>query len=303
MDIQWFPGHMTKTMRMMKEEIKLTDLLIELTDARIPLAGRNPDIDSVAAGKARVVILGKSDLADPAESRKWLEYFRGRGAACILADLRKKSDLKQVISLIEGVCEEKRAADAKKGMKERPIRAMVAGIPNVGKSTFINSLASRAMAKTGNKPGVTRGKQWIRLSNKLELLDTPGVLWPKFEDEKKNGPSRLTIGERLALVGSISDGVLDKDELALVLIGFLENEYPNALPERYGEISAEARTGDGVLMASPEYAHAYAVLEAIGKSRGFVTKGGGTDLSRTAGMLIDEFRSGKLGRITIEKAP
>ncbi|HAE45008.1 MAG TPA: ribosome biogenesis GTPase YlqF [Lachnospiraceae bacterium] len=279
MDIQWYPGHMTKTIRQMKEDIKLVDLVIEITDARIPLSARNPDIDGLAAGKARMLILNKADLADETESRRWVSYFREQGITTILMDARARGNVKAITPAIYEACREKIERDKRKGMKERPIRAMVAGIPNTGKSTFINSFSGKAMARTGNKPGVTRGHQWIRLGGRVELLDTPGLLWPKFNDPK--------VGENIALIGSINDQILDQGELAVTLIERLRKEYPGILAERYG-IEEEGTPAE--------------ILERIGTRRGCLKKGGIIDYDRVSSILLDEFRSGALGRITLEKA-
>ena len=278
MQFQWYPGHMTKAKRQMQEDIKLIDLVIELVDARIPLASRNPDIDKLAAGKARMVLLNKADLADEAETRKWAQMFEDMGIHVVKIDARNKGTLKQVQAAQQEACKEKIERDRRRGIKNRPIRAMVVGIPNVGKSTFINTFAGKACAKTGNKPGVTKGKQWIRLNKGLELLDTPGILWPKFEDQ--------SVGMRLAMIGSIKDEILNTDELALNLIRFLMEHYPGRLTERYGceETAQEALT----------------VYEEIARQRGCIKKGQELDYTKTGMLLLDDFRSGKLGRITLE---
>ena len=280
MDIQWYPGHMTKTIRQMQEDIKLVDLVIEIIDARVPVSSRNPDIDALASGKARLLILNKADLADEKENARWLRYFKDQGMVAVLTDARHRGSVKNLMPSITEACREKIERDRARGMKERPIRTMVAGIPNVGKSTFINSFSGKAMAKTGNKPGVTRGKQWIRLGGKVELLDTPGLLWPKFEDR--------TVGENLALIRSINDQILDEEDLALVLIKRLREGYPGKLALRY---KAE-ETGTDL-----------AYLEEIGRRRGCLRKGGEIDYGRAASILLDEYRSGILGRISLEKAP
>ena len=280
MDIQWYPGHMTKTIRLMQEDIKLVDLVIEIIDARVPVSSRNPDIDALASGKARLLILNKADLADEKENARWLRYFKDQGLVAVLTDARNRGSVKNLMPSITEACREKIERDRARGMKERPIRTMVTGIPNVGKSTFINSFSGKAMAKTGNKPGVTRGKQWIRLGGKVELLDTPGLLWPKFEDR--------TVGENLALIRSINDQILDEEDLALVLIKRLREGYPGKLALRY---KAE-ETGTDL-----------AYLEEIGRRRGCLRKGGEIDYGRAASILLDEYRSGILGRISLEKAP
>ncbi len=280
MDIQWYPGHMTKTIRMMQEAIKLVDLVIEITDARAPNAGRNPDIDRLANGKARLVVLNKADLADPEASRAWMQYYSSNGLSAVLMDARERKNFKGLEAQIANVCADKLRREKEKGMLERPVRAMVAGIPNVGKSTFINSLTGRAMAKTGNKPGVTRGKQWIRVGKGVELLDTPGLLWPKFEDPR--------VGELLAVLGTINDDILSTGELALRLISLVGEYYPEAIASRYNFEPGVA-------------AEPLAVLEKIGEKRGCLRKGGSLDYDRAAGILLDDFRSGKLGRMTLER--
>ncbi|MCR5162287.1 MAG: ribosome biogenesis GTPase YlqF [Lachnospiraceae bacterium] len=289
MDYQWYPGHMTKARRMMEEDIRLVDLVIELTDARVPAAGRNPDIDSMAGGKARLILLNKSDLADPAANEAWLAYFSGKGIRSALIDARGRGFVRTVEAEIREACREKIERDLRRGIRNRPVRAMVAGIPNVGKSTFINSFAGRGAAKTGNKPGVTKGKQWIRLNKNVELLDTPGILWPKFDDP--------LVGKKLAAIGSIRDEILDMGELAVSLISYLIKEYPGRLEERYScEMPQEHREG----MPGGE---ALACLETVAAARNCLKKGGEPDLEKAAKLLMDDFRSGRLGRISLEKYP
>ncbi len=277
MDIQWYPGHMTKTIRQMQEDIKLVDMVIEITDARVPMAGRNPDIDRLAGNKARLLILNKADLADEAVNSRWVSFFSRRGYECVLTDARAKGSMKAVTQAIENASRKKQERDKQRGMKPRPVRAMVAGIPNVGKSTFINSFSGKATAKTGNKPGVTRGRQWIRLSGKVELLDTPGLLWPKFEDQE--------VGEKLALVGTINDQILNEEELAIMLIKRLKTQCPGTLEARYGVSET---------LEEPAF------MEEVGRKRGCLQKGGEIDYARTAAIMLDEFRSGRLGRISLE---
>ena len=279
MNVQWYPGHMTKAKRQMQEDLKLIDLIIELVDARVPISSRNPDIDSLGQNKARLILLNKTDLADERQNEAWKEYFQNRGFHVVKVDSRSGAGMKQVHAMIQEACRDKIERDKKRGIKNRPVRAMVAGIPNVGKSTFINSFAGKACTKTGNKPGVTRGKQWIRLNKNVELLDTPGILWPKFEDQK--------VGERLACIGSIKDDLLNMEELALILITYLKERYPGALEKRYGV---------------SEGGEALAVMEEIAKVRGCVKKGDELDYAKTAGIIFDDFRSGKTGRITLEWA-
>ena len=278
MNYQWYPGHMTKARRMMQENIKLIDLVIELVDARIPISSRNPDIDELGKGKSRIILLNKSDLADPVWNKKWVEYFSNQGMGVLEINSRTGMGIKSIQGLVQEVCKEKIERDRKRGIVNRPVRAMVVGIPNVGKSTFINSFAGKACANTGNKPGVTKGKQWIRLNKGLELLDTPGILWPKFEDQQ--------VGMRLAFIGSMNDEILIPDELACDLIGAIKELYPKSLQERY-----EADPAGKPIE----------ILEAVAESRKCYAKGEQLDLGKAAGILIDDFRSGKLGRITLER--
>ena len=278
MNIQWYPGHMTKAKRAMKEDVKLVDLVIELVDARAPLASRNPDIDSLAAGKGRVILLNKADLASEKANAAWITYFESQGFQVMKIDARAKATLKQLNALIQEACKEKIERDRRRGILNRPVRAMVVGIPNVGKSTFINSFAGKAAAKTGNKPGVTKGNQWIRLNKQVELLDTPGILWPKFEDQR--------VGLLLAFLGSINDEILEKDELASELADYLRNITPGLLKERYG--------------IEEDGTKPYELLDEIAAARACLTKGGVNDLTKAARLLLDEFRGGKLGRITLE---
>lgn len=273
----WYPGHMTKAVRMMQENIKLIDLIIELVDARIPMSSRNPDIDRLGAGKSRIVLLNKSDLADPAYNRQWAEFFQEKGAHVLEINAKTGAGVKSINGLVQEACREKLERDRKRGIVNRPVRAMVVGIPNVGKSTFINSFAGKACTKTGNKPGVTKGKQWIRLNKGLELLDTPGVLWPKFEDSQ--------VGMRLAFIGSMNDEVIIMEELACDLLTVLRELYPESVRDRYDiewcDTPAET-------------------LEAIARNRGCLAKGESLDMKKASGILIDDFRSGRLGRMTME---
>lgn len=278
MQFQWYPGHMTRAKRQMQEDIRLVDLVIELVDARIPMSSRNPDIDELGKNKARLILLNKADLADERCNQEWMAYFEKKGYFVVRMDARSRAQIKPVNSVILEACQEKIERDRRRGIKNRPVRAMVVGIPNVGKSTFINSFAGKACAKTGNKPGVTKGKQWIRLNKSVELLDTPGILWPKFEDQM--------VGLKLALIGSIKDEILNIDEMSLELIRFLQRDYADALYARY---------------ALDQCDDALSVLEGIAVNRACVKKGGETDLSKAAALLLDEFRSGIIGRITLEK--
>ncbi len=278
MNYQWYPGHMTKAKRMMQENIKLIDLIIELVDARIPLSSRNPDIDELGKNKSRIVLLNKSDLADPAVNKKWVTYFEEQGAHVLEINSKTGAGIKSIQGMVQEACREKIERDRKRGIVNRPVRAMVVGIPNVGKSTFINSFAGKACTKTGNKPGVTKGKQWIRLNKNLELLDTPGILWPKFEDQE--------VGMKLAFIGSMNDEIIIMDELACDLIDLLGARYPKALGERY-DIEVQEKAVD--------------TLKEIAESRKCFTKGDNLDLEKAAAILVEDFRSGRLGRITLEQ--
>ncbi|MCR5254329.1 MAG: ribosome biogenesis GTPase YlqF [Acetatifactor sp.] len=277
--INWFPGHMTKAKRMMEENIKLIDLVIELVDARVPLSSRNPDIDKMAANKYRIVLLNKSDMADPRATSEWISYFEKQG--CITAEINSKTGagVKNIQSLVQAACKEKIEKNLKRGIKNRPIRAMIVGIPNVGKSTFINAFVGKAATKTGNKPGVTKGKQWIAKGKDLQLLDTPGILWPKFEDQE--------VGRRLAFIGSINDEIIYTDELACDLLEYLKKLYPDSLKDRYGIDSFDLTPVE--------------ILKEIALVRKAILKGKEPDINKAAGILIDDFRSGKLGRISLER--
>jgi ribosome biogenesis GTPase A len=277
MNVQWYPGHMTKAKRQMQEDLKLIDLIIELVDARVPLSSRNPDIDQLGQNKSRLILLNKADLADERQNEAWKEYFQSKGFHVVKVDSRNGAGMKTIQNVIQEACKEKIERDRRRGIKNRPIRAMVAGIPNVGKSTFINTFAGKACAKTGNRPGVTKGKQWIRLNKNVELLDTPGILWPKFEDQE--------VGIRLAFVGSIKDDILNMEELALKLIDYLKERYTGLLEKRYG-IS--------------EAGNAVEILGDIAKARGCLKKGEELDYTKASGLLFDDFRGGKIGRITLE---
>jgi len=268
---------MTKARRMMQEDIKLIDIVIELVDARIPLSSKNPDIDQLAGQKSRMILLNKYDLADSERTAEWECWFKKQGFYVYKLDARKGGQIKNITNIIQEACKEKIERDRKRGIINRPVRAMIVGIPNVGKSTFINTYAGKACAKTGNKPGVTKGKQWIRLNKNVELLDTPGILWPKFDDP--------AVGERLALIGSIKDEILNISELSIRLIEFLKEFYPGILEERY---------------AVDENCDKIAVLEGIAEARNCRQKGNTLDLDKASKLLIDDFRSGKLGRLTLE---
>ncbi len=288
MHFQWYPGHMTKAKRMMQENIKLVDLVIELVDARIPLSSRNPDIDELGRNKARLILLNKADLAEERWNDAWEEYFKSRGYLTAKVNSRRNSGLKPVHEVIREACKEKLERDRKRGILNRPVRAMVVGIPNVGKSTFINSLAGKACAKTGNKPGVTKGKQWIRLNKQVELLDTPGILWPKFEDQ--------TVGLMMAFIGSMKDELLNTEELAAELIRLLAVNYPKVLEEKYRIEAAALDAG----VNTDEEVKCYQMLEEIARSRHCIVRGNELDTEKAALLLLDDFRSGRLGRMTLE---
>lgn len=282
MNIQWYPGHMTKARRMMQENIKLIDLIIELVDARAPLSSRNPDIDELGRGKARLILLNKADLASEQASAAWEAWFCAQGYFVVKLDSRSKAGMKAIQNVIREACKEKIERDRKRGILNRPVRAMVVGIPNVGKSTFINSFAGKACTKTGNRPGVTKGAQWIRLNKQVELLDTPGILWPKFDDQK--------VGIRLALLGSVNDEILQLEELSEELGVFLVKYFPDCLNKRYQiDISKEDKPHE--------------LLEKIAVARSCKTKGGEWDLKKAAAFFLDDFRSGRLGKITLEFPP
>lgn len=276
---QWYPGHMTKAKRMMQEDIKLIDLVIEVVDARIPLSSRNPDIDELGKNKSRVILLNKSDLADSRKTKLWMDYFVEKGFYAVEINSKTGAGVKSIQGVVQEACKEKIERDRKRGILNRPVRAMVVGIPNVGKSTFINSFAGKACAKTGNKPGVTKGKQWIRLNKGLELLDTPGILWPKFEDQ--------TVGLHLAMIGSMNDEIIHLDELAYDLIRLLIKDYPGLLEKRYEiEISNDLDT--------------FEILKLICVSRRCYLKGEELDIMKASSIVVEDFRSGRIGKVTLE---
>ena len=351
---QWFPGHMTKTLRQIEEQLKLIDLIIEIVDARIPASSRNPELNRLAGGRSRMVLFGKTDLADPVVTEKWMELYRSQGIYPYACDLRDSHALKKLTPVIREVCREKIERDRRKGIMNRPIRAMAAGIPNVGKSTFINSFSGSSSLKTGNKPGVTKGKQWIRISREVELMDTPGLLWPKFEDQ--------SVGLKIALIGSMPDTILNTEELSLELIHVLAERYEGALAARYGidesglaenerltgidardggngrtdgnvrdggdvcadgngcdggDVCADGNGGDvrdggdactdGNVRdggdgrdSNRNQMAAISVLTEIAKNRGCLKKGGEPDTEKAALLLLDDFRSGRLGRMSLE---
>ena len=278
MIIQWYPGHMTKTRRQMEADLKQVDAICEIVDSRIPISSRNPDIDTICGTKPRIMILNRMDLADPEATTRWANYYRSRGYAAVATDCKSRKGIGSFTPAVRQVLKEKLERDAARGMN-RPLRVMVVGIPNVGKSTLINQISGRKGAKAENRPGVTRGKQWVTVDQGLLLLDTPGILWPKFEDPD--------VGMKLAYTGAVKDGILDVEELACHLIKLLWTRYPQAIIGRYG-IEAEA-DADG-----------YELLQLAGRKRGFLLSRGEIHTERMAKVLIDEYRSGKLGRFTLE---
>ncbi len=279
MNIQWFPGHMTKTKRQIEEKLKLIDAVVEILDARIPVSSQNPDIVDLTAGKPRVIVLNKVDLADENITKMWAEHFKKTGAEVCFTDCEKGKGVKETINAVKRVLADKIAQDAEKGMN-RAIKILVVGVPNVGKSSYINRLSGRSSATVGDRPGVTRGQQWIRLKSGVELLDTPGILWPKFEDEQ--------VGLNLAFIGSIKDEIMDTELLACKLSEFLNENYHENFCERYKLTDTDDKQG-------------FELVEMLGKKRGFVISGGEIDFLRASNILLDEFRSGKIGRISLEK--
>jgi len=278
MNIQWYPGHMTKTRRKLDADLKLVDAVCEIVDARIPMSSRNPDIDSICGNKPRIIILNRMDLADPEATKRWSEHFRQKGMAVLATDCKSRKGINGFQPAVRSVLREKIERNAAKGMN-KPLKVMVVGIPNVGKSTLINQISGRKGAKAENRPGVTRGVQWVTVENTLLLLDTPGILWPKFDDPE--------VGMMLAYTGAIKDDILDIEELACRLIKLLYNRYPQALKDRYGIDTDDDLPG-------------YELLEMAGRKRGFLVSGGEINTERMAKVLVEEYRSGKLGRFTLE---
>ena len=279
MNIQWYPGHMTKTRRQIEADLKQVDAVCEIVDARIPMSSRNPDIDAICGNKPRIMILNRMDLADPDATKRWAEHFKSKGMAVVVTDCKSRKGISSFQPAVRSVLKEKIARDAARGMN-RPLRVMIVGIPNVGKSTLINQISGRKGAKAENRPGVTRGKQWVTVENSLLLLDTPGILWPKFEDPD--------VGMMLAYTGAVKDGILDVEELACNLIRLLWERYPVALNERYN-IPLDADVPG------------YELLEMAGRKRGFLLARGEINTERMAQVLLEEYRNGKLGRFTLEE--
>ena len=278
LNIQWYPGHMTKTRRQIEADLKLVDAVCEIVDARIPISSRNPDIDAICGGKPRILVLNRMDLTDPEATKKWAAYFRERGMSVIATDCKSRRGISDFTPAARRACAQKLERDAKRGMN-RPLRVMVVGIPNVGKSTLINQISGRKGAKAENRPGVTRGKQWVSVDAGLQLLDTPGILWPKFEDPR--------VGMMLAYTGAVKENVIDLEELACFLMTLLHKHYPKALLDRY-QVEAPADTPG------------WELLELAGRKRGYLISGGEVNLERMARVLLDEFRGGKLGKFTLE---
>lgn len=278
MNIQWYPGHMTKTRRQIEADLKQVDAVCEIVDARIPMSSRNPDIDSICGSKPRILVLNRMDLADPNATKQWAAYFKKRGMSVIATDCKTRKGIGDFVPAARAACSEKLERDAKRGMN-RPLRVMVVGIPNVGKSTLINQISGRKGAKAENRPGVTRGKQWVTVDSGLQLLDTPGILWPKFEDPE--------VGMMLAYTGAVKEGVIDLEELACRLMELLHKYYPQTLLERYK-------------VDAPADIPGWQLVEIAGRNRGFLVSGGEVNTERMSKVLLDEFRSGKLGKFTLE---
>lgn len=289
MNINWYPGHMLKTKKHIMEDLKLIDIVIEILDARIPVSSRNPDMQKIIQNKKRLVILNKSDLAEEKETTKWVEYYKKNNIKAIIADANIGKGIKETLKQIEKIMEEDMQKAAAKGRIKKNIRVMILGIPNVGKSSFINRLCNKKTTIVGNRPGVTRQKQWVRISNNIELLDTPGVLWPKFEDEK--------VALNLSFTGSIKDEILETVEVAFSLLTYLYNNYKLNLMERYKITENDIEDSK----SEDENEEVYNLMKLIGKRRGAVVSGGEVDDEKTANILLNDFRSGKLGRITLEK--
>lgn len=278
-NIQWFPGHMTKAKRMMEENVKYVDAVCEVIDARIPVSSRNPDLDEICGSKPRLIIMNRVDQADDTATRQWVDYFQNKGFQVLKTDSKSGKGTNALASAVKSLLKDKLLSFTEKGMVGRNLRIMVVGIPNVGKSSFINRVAGRKAAQTSDRPGVTRGKQWISLNNGLELLDTPGILWPKFESR--------TVGENLAFTGAVKDDILDREALAGNLLLLLAEKYPERLKQRYKIVLDNITNG-------------YDLLERAARKRGFIISGGEADMERMSAVLLDEFRSGKLGKITLE---
>ena len=289
-NIQWFPGHMAKTRRIMKSNLKLVDVVVEIIDARIPYSSRNPEMDYLVGGKPRLILLNKADSADETVTSMWIDYFKRSGVTALATDCRSGKNVSKFHSLLNEMMADKIAEWDAKGMKGRPIRIMIVGIPNVGKSSFINRLAGSKRTKVEDRPGVTRGKQWVNLDGNLELLDMPGVLWPKFEEK--------IVGERLAFTGAVKDDIMDMEYLACRFLEFLNENYPQLITNRYGVTTDDIPSNDDETMGCVQ---GYEILERIGRKRGFLISGGEINTERAAITVLDEFRSGTIGKISLEK--
>lgn len=287
MNIQWYPGHMTKTRRQIEADLKYVDIVVEIVDARIPVSSRNPDIDGICAGKPRLIVLNRADQADPAMNQQWTAYLKGKGYTVLETDSKAGSGVNQFSGVVQSALKEQIARWREKGLVGRPVRAMVVGVPNVGKSTFINKVAQKKSAKAGDRPGVTRGKQWIHVDQSLDLLDTPGILWPKFDDE--------ITGMYLAFTGAVKDDIMDLETLSCHLLNLLANRYPEALVAGYKLDKLPSRGPD-----ENDIAYGYRLLECCAQKRGMRSSGGAFDTERMARVLLDEYRAGKLGRFTLE---
>ncbi len=291
MNINWYPGHMAKTKRQIMEDVRLVDIVIELLDARIPISSQNPDIAEITKNKKKIIVLNKCDLADERQNKKWVEYFNNKGISAVLTDSNSGKGIEECVRKIEKIMEDDLRTQAERGRIGRKIKAMVLGIPNVGKSSFINRISKKTSAGVGNKPGVTKQKQWIRINDKIELLDTPGVLWPKFESEE--------VALHLAFTGTIKEDILQRTEIAYYLVKFLIEHYQKQLCERY-KITEEYIKQQLSNDESAENENIYEIFLEIGRKRGCIIAGGNIDEEKTARILLDEFKNGKIGKITIE---
>lgn len=293
MNINWYPGHMAKTKRQIMEDVRVIDIIIELLDARIPISSQNPDIAEITKNKKKIIVLNKCDLADERQNKKWVEYFNKNNIPAVLTDSNSGKGIEECVRKIEKIMEVDLKNQADKGRIGRKIKAMVLGIPNVGKSSFINRISKRTSAGVGNKPGVTKQKQWIRINEKVELLDTPGVLWPKFESEE--------VALHLAFTGTIKEDILQRTEIAYYLVKFLIENYPKVLCERY-KLAEEYIKEQLENQERPENENIYEIFLEIGRKRGCIISGGNIDEEKTARIILDEFKNGKIGKITLEKA-
>lgn len=289
-NIQWFPGHMAKTRRIMKSNLKLVDVVVEIIDARIPYSSRNPEMDYLVGGKPRLILLNKADSADETVTSMWIDFFKRHGVTALATDCRSGKNVNKFQALLKEMLADKIAEWDAKGMKGRPIRIMIVGIPNVGKSSFINRLAGSKRTKVEDRPGVTRGKQWVNLESDLELLDMPGVLWPKFEDK--------IVGERLAFTGAVKDDIMDMEYLACRFLEFLNANYPELITKRYGVTTDDIPPNYDETMGCVQ---GFEILERIGRKRGFLVSGGEINTERAAITVLDEFRSGTIGKLSLEK--